>query len=199
LRATVARPSCVRAWTRRLGAALLPVLLAACASAPVAAPPSALPLPSLMGTWYVIAHVPYFTERGHVQARDEYTLRGDGRIAVRYVYRTGFHAPVKALDAVAKVLPDTGNRDWRLRFFRVVPATQRILEVDPQQRWMLLATPDGELAWIFARTPEMDGATYQALLKKLDDYGVNTDKVWRIAQTPGQVGQLGFERPNDEQ
>jgi apolipoprotein D and lipocalin family protein len=178
---------------------LLPLLLAACASAPVAAPPSPLPLPSLMGTWYVIAHVPYLTERGHVQARDEYTLRDDGRIAVRYVYRTGFHAPVKSLDAVAKVLPDTGNRDWRLRFYRVVPATQRILEVDPQQRWMLLATPDGGLAWIFARTPQMDGASYQALLKKLDDYGVNTDKVWRIAQTPEQVGQLGFERPNDDQ
>jgi apolipoprotein D and lipocalin family protein len=172
--------------------------LVACASSPPPPDRPALALPSLMGTWYVIAHVPYFTERGHVQSRDEYTLRPDGRIDVHYVYRTGFHAAVKSLDATASVIPGTGNRDWRLRFFRVVPATQRILEVAPDGRWMLLATPDGDLAWIFSRTPDMDGKTYQAMLEKLRGYGINSDKVWRIAHEPGQVGALGFERPNDE-
>lgn len=185
-------------WPLRLAVLLLPVLLSACASAPVAPASSALPLPPLMGTWYVIAHIPYFTERGHVAARDEYTLLGDGRIGVHYVYRTGFRAPVKSLDATATVLPGTGNRDWRMRFFRVVPATQRILEVAPDGRWMLLATPDHELAWIFARTPDMDGPTYQELLRRLRGYGINSDKVWRIAQAPDQVGGLGFERPNDD-
>lgn len=173
-------------------------LLAACASTPVPDTRSVVPLQPLMGTWYVIAHIPYFTERGHVAARDEYTLRADGRIGVHYVYRTGFQSPVKDLDATATVLPGTGNRDWRLRFFRVVPATQRILEVAPDGRWMLLATPDHELAWIFARTPQMDGTTYEDLLHRLRGYGINGDKVWRIAQTPSQVGGLGFERPNDD-
>ena len=174
------------------------LLLASCASAPSQPDRPALALPPLMGTWYVIAHVPYFTERGHVAARDEYTLRDDGRIAVRYVYRTGFHSAVKSLDATATVIPGTGNRDWRLRFYRVVPATQRILEVAPDGSWMLLATPDGDLAWVFARTPDMEGRTYQVLLGKLRGYGINSDKVWRIAQSPDQVGALGFERPNDD-
>lgn len=176
----------------------LALVLASCASAPAQPARAPLALQPLMGTWYVIAHVPYFTERGHVSARDEYALRSDGRIAVHYVYRTGFRAPVKALDATAAVIPGTGNRDWRLRFFRVVPATQQILEVAPDGRWMLLATPDRDLAWIFARSERMDGKTYQMLLGKLHGYGVNSDKVWRIAQSPEQVGQLGFERPNDE-
>jgi apolipoprotein D and lipocalin family protein len=187
----------IRRFRLALSCTVAMFALAACASAPQQAERPALALQPLMGTWYVIAHVPYFTERGHVSSRDEYALRDDGRIAVHYVYRTGFHAPVKSLDATATVLPGTGNRDWRLRFFRVVPATQRILEVAPDGRWMLLATPDGDLAWIFARSPQMDGKTYQQLLGKLHGYGVNSDKVWRIAQSPGQVGQLGFERPND--
>ena len=63
---------------------------------------------------------------------------------------------------------------------------------------LLLATPDLELAWVFARQPDMDGETYQALLGRLRGHGVNSDKVWRIAQHPGQVGQLGFERPNSD-
>ena len=84
-----------------------------------------------MGTWYVVAHVPYFTDRGHVAARDEYTLQPDGRIAVRYLYRTGFQQPFKILEAVATVEPGSGGRDWRVRFFHVVPARQRILEIAP--------------------------------------------------------------------
>lgn len=182
----------------RLLLSVAALLLASCASPPPQADRPPLALQSLMGTWYVIAHVPYFTERGHVAARDEYTLQDDGHIAVHYVYRTGFHSAVKSLDATATVVPGTGNRDWRLRFFRVVPATQRILEVAPDGRWMLLATPDADLAWVFARSPSMDDKTYQLLLGKLRDYGVNGDKVWRIAQAPEQVGGLGFERPNDD-
>jgi apolipoprotein D and lipocalin family protein len=177
---------------------LVALALASCAAAPPRVEQPPLALQPLMGTWYVIAHIPYFTERGHVSARDEYTLRDDGRIAVHYVYRTGFHAPVKSLDATATIIPGTGNRDWRLRFFRVVPATQRILEVAPDGRWMLLATPDHDLAWVFARSEHMDGKTYQMLLDKLHGYGINSDKLWRIAQSPEDVGQLGFERPNDD-
>lgn len=183
---------------RSLLSAFALLALVACSSAPPLPERPALALQPLMGTWYVIAHIPYFTERGHVEARDEYTLRDDGHIAVHYVYRTGFHAPVKSLDATATVIPGTGNRDWRLRFYRVVPATQRILEVAPDGGWMLLATPDADLAWVFARRPDMDAKTYQSLLEKLRGYGVNSDKVWRIAQSPDQVGELGFERPNDE-
>jgi apolipoprotein D and lipocalin family protein len=173
--------------------------LAACASAPLVVDEgSTLDLHRLMGTWYVIGHVPYFTERGQVAARDEYALLPDGRIAVHYVYRNGFHAPVKALDAIATVAPDSGNREWHMRFFRVVRAKQRILEVAPDDAWALVTTPDRDLAWVFARTPQMEGKTYQELLRKLRHYGVDSDKVWRVPQTPEQVGGLGFERPNDE-
>jgi len=176
----------------------LVLTLGACASAPPPADAPPVSLPSVMGTWHVIAHVPYFTERGHVWAHDDYVLLPDGRVEVHYTYRTGFHAPVKSLDAVASVVPGTGNRDWRLRFYHVVPATQRILEIAPDGSWMLVSTPKRDLAWIFARKPKMSDATYQTLLQKLSGYGVNPDKLWRIAQTPEQVGGLGFERPNDE-
>ena len=176
----------------------LVLTLAGCASAPPAENAPPVPLQSVMGTWHVIAHVPYFTERGHVWAHDDYALRPDGRISVQYTYRTGFHAPVRSLDAVATIVPGTGNREWRLRFYRVVPATQRILEIAPDGGWMLVSTPKRDLAWIFARKQTMSDSTYQTLLRKLSGYGVNPDKLWRVAQTPEQVGGLGFERPNDE-
>ena len=174
------------------------VLLAGCATPAPRSDQPAINLPRFMGIWYVIAHVPYFTDRGHVAARDEYTLLPDGRIAVRYVYRTGFREPVKTLDAIATVLPGSGGRDWRVRFFRVVPARQRILEIAPDGAWALLDSPGRDLAWVIARKPTMDDATYQDLLRRLRGYGVVSDKLWRVPQRPEQVGGLGFDRPKDE-
>jgi len=173
-------------------------LLAACASAPRATvPQTPIDLPAFMGTWYVIGHIPYFSERGHVEGRHQYTLLDGGQVQVQYLYRTGFQQPQKMLAATATVEPDSGNRVWRLRFFRVVPAAQRILEVAPDGAWALLDSPGRELAWVFARQPTMDDALYLELLARLRAHGINSDKVWRMPQDPSQVGRLGFERPND--
>ena len=174
------------------------VVLSACSKPVTRSDQPPIDLPRFMGTWYVVAHVPYFTDRGHVAARDEYTLLPDGRIAVRYLYRTGFQQPFKILEAVATVEPGSGGRDWRVRFFHVVPARQRILEIAPDGAWALLHSPGRDLAWVFARKPVMDDTTYQDLLRRLRGYGVDSDKLWRVPQTPEQVGELGFDRPKDE-
>ena len=104
-----------------------------------------------MGPWHVIAHVPYFGERGHVASRDEYTLRTDGRIGVRYVYQEGFGEPVETIDSKATVKADSGNRRWTTWFFGVIPTKFRILEIAPDYSWALIDYPGGDLAWIFAR------------------------------------------------
>lgn len=177
-----------------------PVLLAACASWSAAAPAPAaaaagVDLARFMGPWYVIARVPYFAERGHVASRDEYSLRPDGKIAVHYVYRTGFGEPEKSLDSVATVKPGTGNREWTTWFFRVVPTKYRILEVAPDYSWALIDYPGRDLAWIFSRRPMMDEALYLDLRTRLRGHGVDIDKVWRVPQFPAQVGQRGFDAP----
>jgi apolipoprotein D and lipocalin family protein len=173
-------------------------MLSACSKPVTRGNQPPIDLPRFMGTWYVVAHVPYFTDRGHVAARDEYTLQPDGKITVRYLYRTGFQQPSKILEATATVEPGSGGRDWRVRFFHVVPARQRILEIAPDGSWALLDSPGRDLAWVFARKPVMDDATYQDLLKRLRGYGVDSDKLWRVPQTPEQVGGLGFDRPKYE-
>jgi apolipoprotein D and lipocalin family protein len=155
-------------------------------------------LKRFMGRWYVIAHVPYFAERGHVASSDEYTLKDDGKIAVRYQYRKGFDAPVKEITSRATVKEDTGNRRWTTWFFAVVPTKYRILEVAPDYSWALVDYPDRDLAWVFAREPDMDYKQYRELVGKLDrDYGVNVDKLKRVPQRRDQVGKLGFEVPGE--
>ena len=154
-------------------------------------------LQRFMGRWYVIGRVPNFVERGHVASVNTYTLRDDNKVAIHYQFREGFAEPEEQIDIRAKVDEDSGNRRWRTWFYRVVPTHTRILEVAPDYSWALIGYPGREMAWIFAREPDMDNATYRQLATRLrDKYDVNTDKLKRVPQHPQQVDKLGFEVPN---
>lgn len=174
-------------------------LLTACATntAIPRATGSGVDLPRFMGTWHVIAHVPYFAERGHVASSDTYTLKPDGGIAVRYDYQTGFGQPRKSFESRATVKAGTGNHDWTTWFFGFIPTKFRILEVDPEYQWALIGYPGRDLAWVFGRQPVMEDATYQDLLARMRTHGVDAGKLVRVPQVPGQVGQPGFAAPKD--
>ncbi len=168
------------------------------ASASDAADPGApIDLKRFMGTWYVIGRVPNFIERGHVASVNEYELRDEHKVGITYRYRDGFGEPLQEVRARASVDPDSGNHGWRTWFYRVVPTHSRVLEVAPDYSWALIGYPGREMAWIFARKPDMDKALYKELAERLrDEYGVNTDKLKRVPQHPEQVGKLGYEVPN---
>lgn len=154
-------------------------------------------LQRFMGTWYVIGRVPNFIERGHVASVNTYTLHDEDKVAIRYQYREGFGEPLEEISLRARADDDSGNRRWRTWFYRVVPTRSRILEVAPDYSWALIGYPGREMAWIFARQPDMDTALYRELAQRLrSKYDVNTDKLKRVPQHPEQVGKLGFEVPN---
>ncbi|HST45255.1 MAG TPA: lipocalin family protein [Luteimonas sp.] len=185
-------------WTLALRSLAIVAMasLAGCASrSPVEAPPAPLALEALMGRWHVIAHVPNFAERGHVASTVTYTPGADGRIDVLYSAREGFDEPVETRRAVAEVEPGSGNRLWKIRYYRVIPTRLRILEVAPDGAWALLQYPERDLAWIFARSPDVSGAQYRELEGRIAAHGVNTDKLRRVPQVRAQVGRLGFAPP----
>lgn len=183
---------------------LSPVALAADPTPPSAETISesagaALDLQRFMGRWHVIGRVPNVLERGHVASINEYTLQEEGKVAITYRYREGFSAPEEALSLRARVDEESGNRRWRTWFYRVIPTRTRILEVAPDYSWALIGYPGREMAWIFARKPDMETALYRELAGRLrNEYGVNTDKLKRVLQHPEQVGKLGFEVPNQK-
>ncbi len=177
--------------------ALLLALLAGCATTTHEDAGSGIDLARFMGRWHVIAHIPYFAERGHVASRQEYTLQDDRRIGVRYVYQEGFAEPAQVREARAKVQSGTGNREWSLRFYGVIPARFRILEVAPDYSWALIDYPGRDMGWIYAREPLMDDALYQRLVMRMRDHGINARQLVRVPQAPEQVGREGFAEPKE--
>lgn len=185
-------------------AALLPGL-SACSNGPpnpnprAAAPLQTVPvdLPRYMGRWYVIANIPYFAERGFVGSRVHWALRADGRIDDGFAGRKGsFDAPETTHGFVDTVQPGSGGGAWRVRLFWPVYVSQLTLYVDPDYRYTILGYPGKSLGWILAREPQIDAATYRSLLARLDAMGYDTARFRKVAQTPGQIGQPGFARPD---
>jgi apolipoprotein D and lipocalin family protein len=181
-------------------------LLSACAfgdskptPVPTVSTPASAPidLQRFMGTWYVIGRVPNPVERGHVASVNQYTLRGDQKVSITYRFREGFSQPQQELTVRASVDEESGNHNWRTWFYKVVPTHTRVLEVAPDYSWAMLGYPGREMAWIFARMPDMDKDLYKELATRLrDQYGVNTDTHKRVPQHPEQVDRLGYEVPN---
>jgi len=146
-----------------------------------------------MGTWYVIANIPYFAENGNVAARDVYRLDGDGNVATTYVYRKAFDAPEKSLASLGVVQPASDNHYWIVRLFWLIRADYLILEVAPDYSWALVGQPSRKLGWILARDAALDDAAYATLLAKFGDHGYAADRFRRVPQSPAQLGKPGFQ------
>jgi apolipoprotein D and lipocalin family protein len=153
-----------------------------------------LDLPRFMGRWWVIANIPYFAERGKVASSDNYSLRQDGGIDVVYAYRKSFEETTeRTLKASARPLEGSGGAHWKQRFFGVFSVQLQVLEVDSEYRWALIGNPKRSLAWVFAREPQMDAATYAELVERLRPHGYDPADLLRVPQSAAQVGQPGFQ------
>ena len=165
------------------------LVLAACASPtarerpPLAAAPS-VDLPRFMGTWYVIANVPYFFENGKVATRDEYRLRPDGRIDNDFVFKKRFGEEDRRWRGVSSVVPGSGGARWKVQFIWPFSTELVVVHVDDDYQGAALTTPDRKLAWIFGREATMDPARYAALLGKLAAQGVDEAAIQKVPQLP---------------
>lgn len=164
-------------------------LLGACAGSPVQplpAPEPPLQIDRLLGRWYVIANVPYFFERGKVGAYVEYLPKDDGRIRDLYYYREEtLSAPLENSEGVAELV-DAKSGTLRAQFIWPLWSGFNVLYVDADYQTALLGHPDRDLGWIYARKPQIDAATLDALFERLVAAGYRRDQFVMIPQLPAE-------------
>jgi len=136
-----------------------------------------------VGRWYVISHVPYFLERGKVASYDTYARRPDGLLTNDFTFREKtVDGPEKTWRGVARVTNTTTNATWEVSFLRPIWVTYKILALDPDYTWAVVATKDAGLMWVLARERRLPPATYDAILADLKDRGIAVDKLQFVPQ-----------------
>ena len=160
--------------------------LVGCATAPKPAPLRTVPhvdLNRYLGNWYVIANIPYALENGKVASYDTYSLRADGRMNNVFTFRKGsFAAPEQSWHGVAWVVDKQSNAEWKVRFLWPFSTTYLVLELDPDYRWAVVATPGHKLLWVLARERALDETTYAGILKRIEAQGYDTNRVAKVPQ-----------------
>ena len=171
---------------------LLGILLAnlpGCATAPKPPPlrtVAHVDLQRYMGQWNVIANIPYLLEKGKVATYDTYSPRADGRMNNVFTFRKGtFDAPEKSWHGVAWVVNPVSNAEWKVRFLWPLATTYLVLELDPDYRWAVVATPGHKLLWVLARERALDAATYAAILQRIQAQGYDVNRVAKVPQPDG--------------
>lgn len=150
-----------------------------------------------LGTWYVIANIPYFAERGNVASRAVYRKRDDGRMDDLYFYRDDFGAEEESMEGVAWVVDERSNARWKVRFFWPLTFDYVILDVDDGYRHVAVGHPSRNYGWVMAREPRIDEAEYQRLMTVFETNGYDPTEFLKVPQFPEQVGQTGFQSPDD--
>jgi apolipoprotein D and lipocalin family protein len=157
-----------------------------CASAPKPPLTHTVPYVDLnryLGNWYVIANIPYFLENGKVATFDTYSMRPDGRMNNIFTFRRGtFTAPEESWHGVAWVVNHQSNAEWKVRFIWPFSTTYLVLELDPDYRWAVVATPGHKLLWVLARERSLDDATYAGILQRCAAQGYDVKLITKVPQ-----------------
>ena len=158
------------------------VAKAAAASKPLEVVPR-VDVPRYLGTWYEIATIPQRFQRGCVGVTAHYSLRDDGAIDVVNVCRKDtLDGKERSARGKAWIVDRTTNAKLKVRFFWPFTGAYWIIELDEGYQWAVVGHPERTYYWILSRTPQMDPALYDELIRRAAAKGYDTTKIKKTLQ-----------------
>ena len=149
---------------------------------------SSVDLKRYVGVWYEIARYPNrFEKKCAAAVTATYELRDDGKISVlnQCIEANG---KTRRAKGKAKVVDPKTNAKLKVTFFWPFYGDYWIIDLDPDYRYAVIGEPNRKYLWILSRTPEMDPATYAAILERLAVKGYDSAK---LVPTKTRLGENG--------
>jgi len=132
------------------------------------------------GTWYEIALIPHWFERGCSETTARYTIRPDGRIdVVNTCQRDGKPHQAKA---VAWHNGPGQDGKFKVRFFWPFSGHYWVIALDSRYQWAMVGHPSRKYLWILSRKPTLDAAIYDRLLQQATQLGYSPQSIKRTPQ-----------------
>jgi len=136
-----------------------------------------------LGKWYEIASYPAWFQKGCTGTTAEYSLLPDGKIQIiNRCHKDSLEGPLKEPKGKAEVVDTATNAKLKVWFFWPFKGNYWIIDLNPDYQWAVVGEPSRKYLWILSRTPTMDEAVYQGILKQLSQKGYDPDKLRRTDQ-----------------
>lgn len=147
-----------------------------------------------MGRWYEIARLENRFEKGLEQVTATYTLQSDGTVKVinrGYNPQSGHWHEAIGKAKFAEAANADGSRTGKLKvsFFGPFYSDYHILALDARHEQYALVNSGMDYLWLLSRTPQLDEATQQALIKQAHALGFATEQLHFIHQRPTTSSQ----------
>ncbi len=140
-------------------------------------------LERFMGSWYVIANIPTFLEKGAHNAVETYELNADGTIQTTFTFlKDGFDGEEKEYNPKGFVRDTETNAEWGMRFIWPIKADYRIVYLDDDYSQTVIARQKRDFVWIMARTPSISDDDYASLIELVESIGYDVSKIERVPQ-----------------
>jgi apolipoprotein D and lipocalin family protein len=163
---------------------------AALAQRPAALKPvNGIDLQRYKGTWYEIAKYPNrFQKQCLANTTANYVLKENGRVEVlnECVKKDG---TTVSAQGEAKIGDKRNNAKLKVRFapgftsfLPFVWANYWVIDLAPDYSYAVIGEPGRNYFWILSRTPTMDDATYQNILRRAETMGYNPQRVEKTPQ-----------------
>jgi apolipoprotein D and lipocalin family protein len=171
-----------------LGLALLaaPGWASAQSTAAPLVPVASVELERYMGRWHELARFPNRFQRDcSGPATADYTLQASG--TVRVVNRCPqANGQVDEAIGEARRVGDVGSPKLEVRFapawlswLPMVWGNYWIIDLDPAYQLAVVSEPKREYLWVLSRQPQVDAATWDALMARLRDKGFDLTRLQR--------------------
>jgi len=135
------------------------------------------------GKWYEIARYPnHFQRNCQSDTTAVYTLRDDGKVEVVNACREK-DGKVTTARGTAKVVDKKTNAKLKVTFFWPFYGDYWVIGLDPDYQYAIVGEPSRKYLWILSRTPSLEEATYQGVLRLVETLGYQPGKLQKTNQS----------------
>lgn len=146
------------------------------------------------GKWFEIARYPNkFQKKCVGNTTAKYTIKSNGKLEVmnECLQKDG---TINNAKGEAKIIDKTTNAKLEVRFapslLSFLPAVWGdywIIDLDDNYQYSVVGDPKREYLWILSRTAEMNDATYQNILRRVEKLGFDPGKLNKTPQNAEAV------------
>lgn len=138
-------------------------------------------LDRFMGDWYVVAGIVTSFEDGAYNPVESYERIGPEKIQTTFTFnKGGFDGKQKVMKPKGFVHDTQTNAVWGMQFIWPFRMDYRVIYLNDAYDTTVIGRNKRDYVWIMSRTPTIEDAEYQQIMRLLDSVGYDTSKIERM-------------------